>query len=324
MKKVVIINRTNTDNYGDKIISNTMKFLFSDNKFKVQTRDYIFNKKSRILNHFFRDKLNELEYKRNIRFIKKADIIIIGGGELLSGESHFYSALKKWIDIIDKYNPKAKKFIFACGVTNSFSDKTIIQKFDKVYVRDEFSKEILESIVGKELSLIEEIPDCVFGFKLKRYKKKNRICLGVTDINRHNKHKLIPFKSNEELIGYYDEILTDIKYEYPNSTVNLIYNTKSDYIYSKMVYKALKGKYKFLKLKHLHSEKNLIREICSSKLIISPRMHALIIAMISQTKYKPIVISNKINSFVKKYDKSNDIKLLKKQVLKAVSDIKNS
>lgn len=43
MKKVMIVNRLHTDNFGDRIIAKSMHGLFSDENIHVTHADFIFN-----------------------------------------------------------------------------------------------------------------------------------------------------------------------------------------------------------------------------------------------------------------------------------------
>ena len=284
-KSVLIINRKNTDNFGDRLIYRTMKQLFEkdfdcfylDYSFCpiIYSRNIIKRFLFKVLKHYYRTKC--------IRVLKKVDSIIIGGGELLSGDKVFYESFITWNNLFDSYCRNKKKFLFSVGICDSFSieQKFAIQPFlkeyKKVFLRD--YKSIAwykENICSENVALI---PDCVFSyvpFIKNNQLGKKVVLLGITSLSRHNKHSLITFYNWSSLFDYYFELIKNFS---PASVV-VFYDDLEDKDSAKDFVKYVKMKHGIkMPLADIKNEKGFVKTILNSDTIISPRMHACIIAL---------------------------------------------
>ncbi len=304
MRNILIVNRLNTDNLGDQIIAKTMKQLFSDDEVVVNQADYIFTPE-RTYNRYV-DRLLRFIYKQKCkRMIRESDCVIFGGGELISSSETFFSTFVEWNRLIDKSNGKKIKFLFSVGIEGEFSEfqkeqlTKILKNYSGIYVRDEKSYQLLLDITDSlYIHKIHMMPDCVFALK-QEYKspKKNIALLGITSIERHNKHNKLHFNNKCDLYDYYYKRLNDIRTSY-NIDVSVIYNTRGD---RKVAYEFKE----YLKLKknddvciiNTDTNEKLIESISKATMVISPRMHACIVALVYNCKVMPVVLSKKMENF---------------------------
>lgn len=330
MKKIIlIINRYVTDNYGDRVIGHTMEQLFKSSDCEVVHHDFTFKKiikNSTVSSPRIRifSKLSSIF--NAIDKIKHANCVIIGGGELISRSNSFYKYLKIWNCLIKLFNKSAKKYIFSCGVTDTFNGVSgfskLIDSFTRVYVRDLGSRNVLVSNRCNP-EHIQVIPDCVFAYNITKLHEKQDVALvGVTSISRHNKHAYYKINDEKELTNFYQNIISSVIHKYKH--VIIFYNTKEDYEAATLIYNKLSGLYPNLQFANVASEFDFINRIGSSSLVISPRMHSIIVAIIQNTAVQPIIISDKLEKFQNEYITSGDIKLedIRNKIISAVDEIK--
>ena len=302
-KKILIVNRCATDNYGDRVIGHTMLQLFSNEKTKCHLADYTFQSRNcpngRALNHL----MTVIEMVKDIVLIINADSIIIGGGELISNNNKFYKCLKLWDRLINIFHPKIYRCIFSCGATDSFGDdrniRKILEKFNYIYVRDPYSKELLNRICP-EYTNIDVVPDCVFAYNVPIANRDNSsiAALGITDARRFNNHGKVML-DEDKLVQYYEGLVN--KYSEMYDKILLIYNTKTDKVAAKFVYDKLHDKYSMLELATIKDEFDFVRILGKAAVVASPRMHSSIVAMIQKVPCDPIIISNKMEVFYDLY-----------------------
>lgn len=348
-KKILIVNRCHTENLGDQYIGRSMENIFSQYG-QIYKADLVhfYNKDQELncCNIKHRHSLSTLLIKLRLRtvnqFVKvqdkfrfnilrkhRFDYIIFGGGELIN--SSFSQSLCEWSDNISKYQPTAKVYIFAVGVTDNFSPTqkketmALLRKACSVYVRDINSKRNLYTIFGLD-SL--EIPDSVFYNLYERDCNENLYSLyGISE------YKRLVLKHNNKFSckdDYYNMCIKDIEHkEKSGHIINLFYTTKADleevYEFNDYCKSTIGKEYAIAKIYDLDS---LLSCILCSYAVFSPRMHACIIALIMHKHVEPIIISEKMRNFKEKYiDSKIDLFELKQLLQQAgervVNDIEN-
>ncbi|MEH6908735.1 polysaccharide pyruvyl transferase family protein, partial [Neobacillus drentensis] len=188
-----------------------------------------------------------------------------------------------------------------------------LKQTNGLYIRDPESIEV----VKKNFSLDGKfVPDVAFTIsKFLKGKKKNKysVKVGITDFAVYRKYN----KDNKTELDYLQEwenLIT--KYISPDYDLTLFYTTKEDYIQSLKFKQHLENKYK----KDFIIEENstldeLVDVISEANVLISGRMHALIIGYCYECDIVPYNISQKIRSFSNFYlDEKKDIYLLQQEI----------
>jgi polysaccharide pyruvyl transferase WcaK-like protein len=348
MLKALLINRGNTDNLGDKAINFAMKSFLEKAGLEVDFRDLIGEKEIKI------DYLKEADFRLNKNsnsdgkafksislkriswFFKRAgmfsvcfekykyDVVFIGGGQLINSNVYFPIAIFFWITLF-KVFAKTKIIVFGIGSESDFNwfdrwlYKSALQKADKIYVRDNESQKILSNTFKVSS---EYTPDVVFGIKqfTKSYGsvKINKALIGPTSLKRLKKH-------NNKIVAQWDVDFWEgiiLNYLKRNFVTELFYTTIEDLVECKKIQESIKLKYNLnVHIAKINSLEDLILVISSSQVIVSQRMHALILGQLYGCMLEPILISDKLISFKKQYlDVQNDLNELSEIVEKALKN----
>lgn len=319
MKKVLVVNRGNCDNLGDQAINLAMQgFIIKESKCEVKFEEFttLAKEPKRIeipnINVRIKNKVKVLLKKllplkaiwviRNFFRIKKAvnsdiDIVIVGGGQLILSNSAFDIASALWVYLSKKYN---KKIIFCSvgsGTNFSMINKALygyaLKYCDGICVRDVKSKETLKNIFNVESFVSGDI---VFTnqYEEKNTVKKELVLLGIPCLSVYNH-----YNSNVSHEQYYEiwlEFINDNKVNIKDCT--LFYTTYADYVESVNFNVMLENKYGFaLPVTDANNLEKLELLMDSSRLVLSGRMHGLIIAINNGADVIPFPISKKIESF---------------------------
>lgn len=332
MKRILLLNRKNTDNLGDIAINLSMKKLIEsigneciDEDFTNPNKSGYINKTApRISNNNvsiidgIRRKFHKIIrsfpllycffwYFQNSRLFKVLnrhhfDELVIGGGELVQSNLIFPIALYWWSKL-SYYHKVEKCILFAVGVTREWEpfQKRLVAKslkhIDDIYVRDEESQRNMQVIFGRKAHLL---PDAVFINSIEDRGKGEYSLYGITDFRRIKKHTSM-FTDRE---SYYECSFKEIK-DIENEThkkVLLFYTTKAD-LDECRAFKAYcqKGHNVDLKIANISVLDELKDYIANAIVIASPRMHACILGKLSNKDVRPILISTKMKSFAELY-----------------------
>lgn len=353
MKKALIINEGYSNNLGDQAINKSIKDIFIDNKYEVNflflsnplinglpKYDYLNSKSLKVKKTFF-NKLKSylLFFYWYIKFGKlikqqiqsnNYDIIAIGGGQLIISSGTFslssFSITLFWFTYLIKKYSNSKLYLISIGSSKKFNffEKIILSKtlkrFNKIWVRDHFSKNILKTIFKKEVDLIPDIAFYETNNKKTTF-KKNIALIGITS------YKEVFLRYNSNKISkdvYYDEIYEIIKaYKQIDMTIKLFYTTITDAVESLNFQKYINKKHNIqINICNINNLTDLIIELEKSKHVYSGRMHALILGYKSNCEVKPYLISQKLKSFNQEYIvKSKNIKSIKKEIINKLTNI---
>lgn len=340
MKKILIINRCNTDNLGDQMISSSVEHLFNqygeiyhadlcnNDQILDITCDYKYNIYSKLRFKLRRNKLLSclnlyIDPLYKIARQEKFDLIIIGGGELISNSFSVY--LNTWLKVIRKYQSKSKIVLFGVGVTNDINDqnKVLLQywlgKCNSIYVRDEKSVINLSEQFGV---VAKEIPDVVFCNIIPNSFDKEYNLFGVSEYSRIVKHNKFSFSNKEE---YYHLCLTSIlEIDSVNSLpLYLFYTTHGDYLECLEFNQYCQIKIgKRFSVASISSKETLLDFLKKSQIVSSPRMHGCIIAQLCGAYVVPFLISEKMQSYKNKYiDSRTTLNEFRVQLNNSVNEI---
>lgn len=326
--KVLIINRTNSDNFGDQAISECMRALMMRHHLECTLGDIILAKNENTLKfdckkpNFTRTVLTKkididilillkwfIKNQKifHIKNLKSYRLIIIGGGELVQNDIRFAFSFFLW-SMISKFRG-IPLYLFGVGVVSrnkyrfahKFFYKIAFRNINGVYTRDKNSSKNLYESFG---IVAEEIPDVVFSMCIQREETryaKNLVLLGITPFYRLRLHGA-SFDNEEH---YYSEMLNIYNlYEAKGYECKIIYNNYRDY-YSCLEFKEFcyLTTHKTIEIQ-IYQSLNQYKEIISrAKIIYSPRMHACILGLIYGAEVHPVVISEKLKTFENLYIK---------------------
>ncbi|GLL52299.1 polysaccharide pyruvyl transferase family protein [Tetragenococcus halophilus] len=331
MKQILIINRMNTDNFGDRIITKSMTNLFNDKNIRVKHADYIFSPEIPFEKYSWTKRatryLKKIVYKLFcIKEVSKSDAVIFGGGELIASNGIFFSSFIQWNKIIKAVNKNCKCFLFSVGVTGDFSEKQkgklnqYLMDYKGIYVRDFGSQKKLSDLTNENPTKVDFTPDCVFSLCCEQTKSEDKLLLGITSLFRHNKQKKIKFDTETDLFDWYLLKLNEMR---TNETVEVIYNDNQDKKIAKQFIKYAHSKgYKFRKLVEIKDEEQFIKLLSTAKKIISPRMHACILGIILGKEVVPVIFSEKMYNFQQMYcNKHTDLTSIASNINESAEDI---
>lgn len=339
-KSILIINQQHTSNLGDRLIGSVMKQCFYE--YNVDFLPYIPNEKFETLDKakpkgkclFLRivDKLkltiflNDLMYYFKILKLlknKKYGIAIIGGGELISGNLEFNSALFIWTKILCKKNiPVIVAGVSGNKVSNRLGNryKKALSRCELVYVRDWLTKKVVEEEYGLRA---EYCPDFVFSFKTNTPEnKENIVTAQIYCYEYADKSAEI---TNREM--YFEQWYCFIKKNLDEEEkLILSYSDKDDkqstisfknYVYNKHNEE--------LEISDTSTVEKMIELLSKTKKIVSGRMHPMILGKLCHNEVVPFIVKEKIKVFHDEWGNKGDedIADAARQIEKLVQNIKS-
>ncbi|WP_348823533.1 polysaccharide pyruvyl transferase family protein [Flavobacterium aestuarii] len=246
--------------------------------------------------------------------------VIIGGGQLINSSdrispSLFSIAAFTWA----KYTNKSVKLCFVgIGVAAKFNFfefflyKRALKKAVKIWVRDEFSKQVLSE---KFQVVSEVIPDVAFYLFVEEDKIKNNLALvGIFSFHEYNvKHNKDKITIDSFYNSWVEKIQNLISLGYD---VGLFYTTQTDSIESINFQEYLKANYGLdIPLLNANSLSDLNQIFYNASFVYSGRMHALILGMNQNCTVEAFLTSKKLSSFVKEYIESNKSPIIFKEAV---------
>lgn len=332
--RVLVLNEGYSDNLGDQAIKNSIEYLLKSNNMEdITFADFTKNLHSKIQypNKYISSKKNLLKkilkviipkrliwllkniYRIRTIASKKYDLVIIGGGQLLLSNQSFPLALLSWVKYLKKHN-NHNIVLFGVGAGTKFSliDKKVLElainKINKIYVRDYKSQQILKNIFNKDTLFVDDVAflySKISSYKQKEVGNTNLTLLGIVSFNvyeKYNQKKL----TKEEYFQTWLDILDEKNISI--DSIKLFYTTIDDRIECFNFKEYIKNIFnKDILICNINSLEDLIDSIKSSNLVISGRMHALILALSYHKQIYTYLISDKLIEFNRLY--GNKIKL---------------
>lgn len=327
MKKVLLFNQGNTCNIGDNAINNVIKKVFEKeeieydffdywieekifgNLYIKQNRNFLYKIILKLIFHFqlLLDLLYTKYLKKNI-ILKNYDSIVIGGGELLCGHKGFNTAIYN----ISRLAEHERINLYLIGVSGDLRmpqkrlDRYLIslKRFKKIFVRDKYTKNILDSYYKIESSYY---PDVVFSY--------NKVFYNQNTMNKENYLLFVPICFNDnftttlkinneyELVEYYMNIIHEEFKDYDK--LYIATTTSEDISIANKIVLILKNEninFEYIDCKSLDVYLQLVAK---TKRIISGRMHAMIIGAIFNNSFRAIPFKEKLINFEKEYSDIN-------------------
>ncbi len=323
-KSVLVLNEGFSDNLGDQAINESIHHLLkvnglNDVKFhdftkklsepsKISTMEQAFLEDTSILVKLSRLLPVKLRWliinlKRVIKVSNhKYDQVIIGGGQLVLSNGTFPMAMFCWVFFLKLFGNKS---ITICGVglgtKFSFIDRLLfkysLMSLSKIYIRDEKSQLILKNLFKVKS---EFIYDVAFIHNKSDHQVEHTYeyesLLGVISYSVYEKYAQGGVISKDEFFETWITLLSE--YQIPLQTTKLFYTTKEDREASLEFKNYVQREYQInLPLIETNTLDMLIENISCSKVIISARMHALILAFTYNRNITVYPISGKLIEF---------------------------
>ena len=345
IKSLLIINEGFSDNIGDQAINESMEFLvknelnykyfFEDltRRNKINSKFNTSNYTKKTYNKKFPNLFKTWVYRflwltKNFYRLKNAsrrnDYAVIGGGQLLLANNIFPFEIFIWTLFLNFY--KVRYSFFSVGTQGNFSKSDLfflsysLKHAKKIFVRDKLSKNLIKSNFNIETCLTY---DSAFIFNKVinslNFQSDKKVLLGVVDIKVYNLYNSLKLNSD----NYHEKWFELIK-NYDINKVNLFYSTNEDRFqclaFQSYIFKKLK--YKIPLLENSNTEE-FIKNLSLSNLVISGRMHSLILAKTLKINYVTFLVSKKLNEFDKIYKDLNLIEIQNNLIKKFKSIFQN-
>lgn len=319
MKKVLLINQGHTQNLGDILISEVMSRFFIQQGFEVDVQPYDdivqnrfrlrFDSKNiipKIVERipYFMDYANS----KRIRALldrKKYDFAVIGGGELLASHYGFNSSFVTWCRLLrEKHIP-----VYVHGVSGDteMSDfylkryKRALKTCQYVSARDHSTESILQNVYSINASYC---PDVVFSYKhffeLPLEDKTGDVICVPMPINE-NQLQTLGLRDRNDFYCYLAKLIE--KNDISDSKRIIITSTEAEDM------DAVIGFYRYC-LKNLRYDFKLVVNptvnefiglLAKSSCVVSCRMHACILGLLSGNDIIPVPFKEKLAVFAREY-----------------------
>ena len=318
-KKVLLINQGHTRNSGDKLISKVMSIFLVQQGFEVDVKPYEDLVQNSFELHFDSKKIIPKIVERIPFFMDYAnskrvdalinnenyDFAVIGGGELLASHFGFNSSFVTWCRLLNKKNIPI--FVYGISGDTKMSSfyikryKKALKKCQYISARDHSTESILQNVYGVDAKYY---PDVVFSyrhfFKLPKPGQKKDIVCVPKSINKMQREKL-GLGSTSDFYHYLTELIaknatSDTKRIIITSTEAEDKNAVLEFYYY-----CLKNLHYDLKLVVNPTVDELIGLLANSSCIISCRMHACILGLLSGNVAVPVPFKEKLAVFAKEY-----------------------
>ena len=320
MARVLIINECYSDNIGDQAIAGGVSWLFDQHGHEVLKKDFSFRSEVAAGNlsspSWFKSKIPKI-----IKFIffflknlKRAvsvssglhEFAVIGGGQLILGQSNFPWAMFVWVNALKLYDKKVYLVGVGAGTKLSFLERVLykqsLSRVDGIFVRDTASMSFLQ----RELKVKSTVcPDVAYALRsdFMGGAVRQRVCVVcITDYSvylRYSKEMSRRFKTKEAYLDEWAEIVRF--YEAAGYKVVLSGTTAVDLYYAQQLSGIVGCEVLFCENDRVPSYYEFMALCSSSELVVAGRMHALILAHISGAKPCPYYISKKIETFSSEY-----------------------
>lgn len=347
-KTALLINEGLSDNLGDQAIRESMEFILDKNDYHVIFEDLTRDKKEYLYKYNSSPKRkSNTKQKRFLRPVKsilskllwifnnfkrisnvtknKYDVVVIGGGQLLISNGTFPFALFIWT-IFLRIKNKKRIILFGVGLQgeyrgiSKFMISYVLKNTKSVHVRDSLSVDILKKVFKKDSSLTYDVAfvyNKIPKPELNLNKIKYKYAIGVVDYNvflLYNKKQInTPQLTRKE---YYMTWVDELNSLEDLNRTALIYSTNEDRNESLLFKKFIKNKFgiEVIMLEN-HKKSDFLVNMGNSKIIISGRMHSLILALVLKREIIPYIISGKLEGFNKIYKNNFNLENAQKEIL---------
>ena len=321
--KLLVLNKGFSDNLGDRAINESLTSLLVENQVDTIFRDLTSSTLEKIsvsagrgngggLRRFFLFLPVEIRWTiKNffsvVGFIKRADMLLIGGGQLILSNAYFPWTTFFWCLIAKLY--RRDFHFYGIGVGNYFSKyqrflfKFALKNARSITVRSVPSARHLKQFFDIS-SQVTHDPVFALSSLIKQDRKSQKIFLvGIVDFEvfRHY-NQSSEVTTREEYYELWRQFIRPQNKE--NQQIVLFNTTDSDLRESEQFLEYLKKEAEDAILKPCYELSTLIDLISQANVVLSGRMHALIIATSFRCNFVvPFPISHKIKEYQELYSK---------------------
>lgn len=292
-KKLLVCGSYGAKNIGDELILKGILEYFKDQEISILSESKLNNYKT--FPKFpsgVRSLLNFIKGNReNLKALKESDYFILGGGNLFGGpckKANIIWAIQAFFAIVYK-----KSIIMFCQSVGTNTNKVIeilikyiFNKSFKIYLRDEESATILKNLgVTKKITILSD----------------PAILLENISQNNQRKNLIISLRQKTNLnISIIPKIQKFIK-KYPNTEkiklLSFETGQDNDDIPHKKIIENSNISAEIINFENNPTE--VLNEFQKANLAICMRLHAIIVAIITQTPFIAISYAKKIDTFLK-------------------------
>lgn len=229
----------------------------------------------------------------------RADLVLIGGGQLIM-PGVFCVAAFSWVAVSKLFKTNVVMANVGAGGNFDKFDRWLIRaamsRLDGISFRDKSSYKTVTSIYARGLPKYRMSSDIVYTKDIKKpiIGSRSNLAIGVTDWSVFLLHG--GFGSREEYFVKWIQLLLEERQD--NENVILIYATAEDYKETLLFRLFAKNHYNLIcEMADIKNASDLRHILSSTRLLVSGRMHSLLIAEQSGCPFRPFLISEKLESF---------------------------
>lgn len=343
---ILIINQGHTDNVGDIAIARAIEAVARNRSHNTVIAPYDFElisnkalslskKFERILRHA--PAVRERLMRREIGdFLKdgRFDAAIIGGGELLGGSfSSFSIALHAWAKALREMHIP----IYAYGISGSIPDKqwvkerykTALEMCDTIYVRDKASFNLVKDCYG--IQNCQLAPDVVFSYRLTHempacIRDERKTCCRVMCVPAPFTKETMRYLNIFSLDEFCDYIIEFVSRSVRGLQVSEVVFTSTTLEDSEVVSRLVDrckayhtNSFDVMQITPNGNLDDFLIELSSTRLVVSGRMHACILGLLSGCDYVAIPCKNKLKTFASEYPSEIDLRDIESDALGALT-----
>ena len=334
MKKILLINQGHTPNIGDQAIAMSMAAWGKKNGYDCDVMPF-WDEKSVFQNVFLGKYakyikkipgLLDLFTKRWIRELlnkKTYDAAVIGGGELFCNHRGFNSAFGSWVSFLHKRQTD----IYVYGVSGDenmpkillLRNKRALKACKYVGVRDCYSKDVFERNYQVNVQLF---PDIVFSNRDlcldPSADKRGIVCIPIPNI-------VFP-SANLEVVNQseYESYLVRLIEEKRVEDEKVFFSTteQRDEKQVEQICRNINEKYnKDYVYVQYQDVQSFCKLVSDTRLVISARMHAMILGLLNKCEIEPIPFKKKLEMFQKEYGNIIDIEKIIEKSEKGLEEL---
>lgn len=343
--KILVLNEGYSDNLGDQAINDSLHYLLKENTIVFQDFTKNINKAidihvddKNINKQFYLVKILKKTIPSKIKWIIKNinrvinsskdnyDLVVIGGGQLILSNATFSIAMFLWVFFLRFFsNKNIVLFAVGSGTKFSFIDKVLykyaLNRVSNIYVRDYKSQEVLKEVFNIETKFVYDVAFIHNKIAKNLESKKENILLGVISFdvyNRYNSKNL----TREEFFESWIKLLA--KNSINLDQIKLFYTTHDDRMASIEFQSYINKVYNIeVELIETHTKEILVNELVKANIVISARMHALILGLTYGCEIVTYKISDKLIEFDEMFGKEFELDTVQSNIEMTVKDILN-
>jgi len=350
MKRVLLINEGGASNLGDEAIRFSLDTLLRDAGCEVEWTRFAGWRKRRDVSQVGEERLRRASWWKKLAksmipvklrwflrtwptflgYLKSNDyeLVLIGGGQLIQSNEFFGLAMFLWIYIFKKLRKK-KVVLVGVGAASRYSCldtylyRRSLKLVDSIYVRDKTSLDILRNTFDISAQLIPDVAfylSAIYKYPNER-EKRSLICPVDFEFHRARLRDQQDTLNEDEYLGYWEDIA--VGYSDSGYDVELFCTSKRPDL---ATVEKLKDRLDIRGVKSnildISTLESLTREIAKSEVVVSGRMHALVIGYCYGCKVVPYITSAKIKAFEDEYLASSlGLEEIQDEILSRIKEI---